>query len=100
MHIRPVMATLAFLAACNSDDLVSARATPDRMLSLSVGQELDLTLQTVGPGEYISPPAISSAAVHFLDVSLVSPAVPAGPTQRFRFRAEAPGQAVLTFQHT
>lgn len=57
-------------------------------------------LQTVGPGEYESPPSVSSPALRFLDESLVSPSVPAGPTQLFRFRAEARGTAVVTFYDT
>jgi hypothetical protein len=43
---------------------------------------------------------VSSAAVRFLDVRLVTPAVPAGPTQRFRFEAVGPGLAVIVFHHT
>lgn len=99
MRIGGTVTGLMFLAGC-SDDLVSATGAPDRSLSLAVGQTLDLTLQTVGPGEYTSPPLISSNSVRFLEVSLVTPAVPAGPTQRFRFRAEAPGHAVITFHHS
>jgi hypothetical protein len=67
---------------------------------VSVGEELSITLQTIGPGEYQSPPAVSSSAVRFLDVAYVSPSVPAGPTQRFRFKAEAPGHAIVTFRHS
>ena len=90
----------AMLPGCGSDNLVSANGGPDRTLSLAVGQELALTFQSIGPGEYASPPAISSPAVEFRDVALVTPAVPAGVTQRFRFRAVAPGQAVIRFEHT
>jgi hypothetical protein len=38
--------------------------------------------------------------VRFLEVRLVTPAVPAGPTQRFRFVAVRPGQAIIVFHHT
>ena len=73
---------------------------PSHSLSISAGRELDVTLGTVGPGEYASPPTISSSAIQFLDVEEVGPAVPAGPRQRFRFRAVAAGDAVITFHHT
>jgi hypothetical protein len=43
---------------------------------------------------------VSSGAVRFLDVSLVSPYVPAGPTQRFRFDARTRGKSIIVFQHT
>ena len=67
---------------------------------MPAGTEFTVTLQTIGPGEYSSPPSVSSAAVHFHDVSLVSPYVPAGPTQQFRFAAMMPGKAIVVFQHT
>ena len=97
---RHLAVGLALALGCRSDDLVTANGAPDRSMSVAPGQHLELTLQSIGPGEYISPPAISSPAVQFIDVGLVTPAVPAGITQRFRFRALAPGQAVVTFQHT
>ena len=95
---------VAILAACacgGKDPLsVSIDGATSRSLTVPAGTQFTVTLQTIGPGEYASPPAISSGAVRFLDVSLVSPYVPAGPTQRFRFAATAPGTAIIAFQHT
>ena len=79
---------------------VEENGAPSHTLTVKAGRELELTLQTVGPGEYASPPSLSSGAVRFLDVQLVTPAVPAGPTQRFRFEAVQPGDAVIVFHHT
>jgi len=62
-----------------------------------VGDEVDITLQTIGPGEYATP-QLSSPAVRFLGMTYVSPALPAGPTQLFRFQAEAPGQTSISIQ--
>jgi hypothetical protein len=73
---------------------------PSHTLSIKAGRELQLTLQTIGAGVYASPPTVSSPAIRFLDVSLVTPATPAGPTQQFRFEAVAPGTAVIVFHHT
>jgi len=90
---------LTFLAGCGPEPL-SLRSSNGQTLNLAVGQELDLTVQTIGPGEYVSPPSISSPALRFLDATLVAPYVPAGPTQLFRFKATTPGQAIVVIQHS
>jgi hypothetical protein len=68
--------------------------------AMSRGTTFSVVLQTIGPGEYASPPAISSDAVRFIGVSEDGPSVPAGPTQTFRFVAANAGQAVIVFQNT
>lgn len=87
------------LLGCGTDPL-AVDYEPSHSLTISSGRELDVTLGTAGPGEYASPPTVSSAAIRFLDVQSVLPAVPAGAQQRFRFTAVAPGEAVITFHHT
>src|SRR5512138_167157 len=84
------------LAGCGQGPF-EANGIPSQSLSIKAGRELDLTLQTIGPGEYASPPSVSSDVLRFLDVRLVTPPVPAGVTQRFRFEAVAPGRAVIVF---
>lgn len=65
------------------------------------GQEVRIRLQTIGPGEYVSPPFVSGAAVRFTGMAdVLDFAVPAGATQEFRFRAVAYGRAVVTFVNT
>ena len=90
-----------FGQACRSDP-ASAGGTPTRgeTLRAPAGQELVITLQTVGSGAYDSLPHISSSAIHFIEASFVPPHVPAGPTQRFRFQAATPGKAIIRFQHS
>lgn len=78
---------------------LEANGVPSQTLSIKAGRELELTLYTTGPGEYASPPLVSSPAVRFLDVRLGVPN-PAGPIQRFRSEAVRPGVAVIVFQHT
>lgn len=85
------------LAGCSQGPL-ETNGSPSHTISIKAGRELELTLQTIGPGEYVSPPRVSSAAVRFLDVRQGTP-VPAGATQLFRFEAVAPGVAVIVFQH-
>src|SRR5438067_8269529 len=78
---------------------VSIVSKTSQSISLHVGDELTVTLQGIGPGEYLSPPSVSSPAVRFLDVSQASVVVPAGPTEIFRFQAVAKGQAIVVFRH-
>ena len=87
------------VSSCGQGSL-EANGLPSHSISIKAGRTLELTLQAIGPGEYASPPSVSSPAVRWRDVELVTPAVPAGPTQRFRFEAMAPGQAVIQFHHT
>ena len=98
IQLRGLIVALG-LVGCGQGPL-EANGVPSQTLTIKAGRELELTLQTIGPGEYASPPLVSSAAVRFLDVWLVAPNVPAGPTQRFRFEAVRPGVAVIVFQHT
>lgn len=88
---------LIFATACHADDI--AAIGPGRHLELSVGDRFDVLLRAAALGSYIAPPTISMPAVEFLEATLVdeSPVPPGGPLQRFRFRATAPGTAVITF---
>jgi hypothetical protein len=63
-----------------------------------VGQELAITLRSIGPSIY-SDPKISSAAVVYLGTSDDLLQTPGGPTQQFRFRASAPGLAIFSYDH-
>jgi hypothetical protein len=97
----PILA-LVFLAACGGDSPagLSFRGNTSRTVTVPAGTEFSVTLQTIGPGEYSSPPTISSSSVQFRDVAQTEFAVPAGPTQRFRFFATGAGDAVIRFTHT
>ena len=100
-RLVPIL-TILIASACGGKNPVSVSVTGSTSQSLTVpaGTPFSVTLQTIGPGEYGSPPTVSSEAVHFLDVSQVIPIVPAGPTQRFRFDATTRGKAIIVFQHT
>ncbi|MFN2601310.1 MAG: hypothetical protein ABR582_00995 [Gemmatimonadaceae bacterium] len=90
------------VSACNGTDMVSVSVTGNTSQTVAVpaATEFTVTLETVGPGEYISPPKISSSSVRFLDAAVVPPYTPAGPRQRFRFLATTPGKAIIVFQHS
>ena len=86
---------------CHADDIVALQASErNRRVAAAVGDRIEITLQTIGSGEYASPPTISSPAVAFLNVVGCGEPVPAGATQCFHFRAAARGQAVITFTHS
>jgi hypothetical protein len=93
---------VALLAACGGGNPVGISITgrTSRTFTVPAGFQFSVTLQTIGPGEYSSPPALSSSAVQFRDMADVCPCVPAGPTQRFRFLAVGPGSTIVRFTHT
>ena len=71
-----------------------------RVLSVGLDDEIDVTLQTIGPGQYDEHPSVSSPAVAFSKVSILMPANPGGPRQLFQFRAVTAGHAVISLSHT
>ena len=87
------------LAACGRN-AVTGPFVDDRSQTVlaAVDQEVNVTLGNVGGPVYGEPPHISSAALLYLDVSAVPPYTPGGVRQRFRFRAAAPGVAIITFR--
>ena len=101
VRVVPILAILA-AAACGGTNPVSVSITGSNSQSFAVpaGLEFTVTLQNIGPGEFSSPPSVSSGAVQFLDVSIVGPNIPAGPKQQFRFNAATRGTAIVAFQNT
>jgi hypothetical protein len=93
----------ALLIACRGNPVaprVSVVGRTNQTIPVRVGDDLTVTLQSIGPGGFVSPPSVSSSAVRFLDVSDVPPFVPAGPTEMFRFEAVERGQAIIVFRHS
>jgi hypothetical protein len=77
-----------FLNGGNNGQTVTAR----------VGQAIQLTLQTIGPGQYGSP-KISSAAIQFEGAEFAKLQNPGGPRQIYRFRACSEGEARVNIPH-
>ena len=98
--VRIPIIAFVFLAACGGDNPVALTGSESRTVVIPAGTPFSVTLGTVGPGAYSSPPTVSSSAVLFVDESEVGPSTPAGPRQRFRFVAVSRGDAVITFTHT
>jgi hypothetical protein len=82
------------------DRMLTIRNTADQRIRIDVGQELDLTLLTVGAGQYMAPPSISSRALRFLDAQTVPRRLTSGSEQLFRFQGTSPGIVVVTIQHS
>jgi hypothetical protein len=99
---RLIAVALMTVAGCGAATPTSVILTGSgsRSYSVDTGTDFTITLQTIGPGAYESPPAVSSSIVRFLDVSQAAFAVPAGPTQLFRFHGVSSGQAIIVFSHS
>jgi hypothetical protein len=98
LRLAPLGLVALMMAACATKDPTGLSAAPGRTFSVTVGQTLALRLQNVGPGQYVDPPQLSTAAVRFVSVSQVGPSVPAGITQLFRFQGVTAGRAIVSFQ--
>ena len=68
-------------------------------VAVAWGDTVDITLQTIGPGEY-GTPELSSPAIHFEKMLPARVILPAGPTQIYQFVARAPGMAVISIPHS
>lgn len=96
-RLLPMLALL-LLAACGAESVLGVADGRSQTIVAAVGQEIDVTLGSVGPASFVSPPAISSGVLAFLRSDVVSPVNPGGETQRFRFRAMRRGEAIVRFQ--
>jgi hypothetical protein len=67
-------------------------------VAATVGQSIQITLLTIGPGQY-GAPQISSSAIRFEGVEFAKLQIPAGPTQVYRFRAASDGEAQIKIPH-
>ncbi len=94
-----LVVTALSLARCGSDAPTTPSGTYGETFAVRPGQELEIRLQNIGPGEYRVPPAISSPSVRYQGVTFGDP-VPAGLTQLFYFQAVKVGRALVTFRHS
>ena len=98
--VRCLAAILA--VGCASDPIVSVGGdVVSRRIDARRGELIDIRLWGGALGTFASPPAVSTPAVEFVDVSVEigSSGIvrPGGPTQRFRFRALSSGSAIVIF---
>jgi hypothetical protein len=80
-------------ARINLDDSSNGHA-----ISVTPGDRIDVTLQTIGPGRYETPTV--SGSIRFLGESDAGLQNPGGPRQLFRFEAVTVGRGEITIPHT
>ena len=97
--LREWIAVAAFFGAgCGLDPVVVNNAHNGRSVEVVSGQELQILLQTIGPGQY-GEPSISTGAVRFVGMSLPEAQNPGGPRQLYTFSAVRVGFATITIVH-
>jgi hypothetical protein len=100
---------LIFHGKGSAQNAASQSSVPGHVLSLdnrnsgqrvtaAVGQPIQITLQTIGPGQYVSP-QISSPAIRFVSAGFAEKPNPGGPRQIYRFRAGSEGEAHISIPH-
>jgi hypothetical protein len=90
---------MILVVGCHGAGPLEVTGSPSTMWTVRNGEELRITMPTVGPGQYDSPPSISGSAVTFVDMTVISNQSPGGLSQLFRFTAVASGQALITFHN-
>ena len=68
-------------------------------VNAEIGQLLEVTLHTVGPGAYESP-STSTPVLLFLGENNPKQQNPGGPTQVYELRAESGGAVTVTIPHS
>jgi hypothetical protein len=100
MGTAAAVGAMLLALGCESPDTRVSLTNADngRSVAVLVGDELEITLQTIGPGEY-GTPVLSSRSIRFLGVSSPGPQNPGGPRQLFRFEAVTAGRAEIAIPH-
>lgn len=95
------VAILLFAVCCrpSSDRISLDNSSNGRTVTVAPGDKIDITLQTIGPGQYETP-TVSSGSIRFLGESSAGVPNPGGPRQLFRFEAVTVGRADITIPHT
>ena len=79
--------------------LFLTNANDGQRVAAAAGQQIEISLATVGPGSY-GDPRVSSAAVRFRNVAWPKSQTPGGPTQIYIFQAAAEGEAEIRIPHS
>ena len=89
----------AFAASVEREALSLDIRDNGQRVAARVGQQIEITLGTIGPGHY-GDPQVSSPAIRYENVALAWPPTPGGPTQIYVFEAAAEGEARVEIRHT
>ena len=96
--VTVLASVLSFGCYSDPEPAELTRDDDGRFVGLAFHQEVRLTLQTIGPGQF-GEPSISSSSVSFEGMSFPQAQNPGGPTQLYRFRTVADGTAIVTIPH-
>jgi len=79
--------------------LFLTNANDGQRVAAVVGQRIEISLATIGPGSY-GDPIVSSAAIRFRNVAWPKSQAPGGPTQIYIFQGAAEGEAEVRIPHS
>jgi hypothetical protein len=79
--------------------LFLTNANDGQRVAAVVGQRIEISLATIGPGKY-EDPIVSSAAIRFRNVAWPKSQTPGGPTQVYIFEATAEGEVEIRIPHS
>jgi hypothetical protein len=79
--------------------LFFTNANEGQRVTAVVGQRIEISLATIGPGSY-GDPFVSSAAIRFRNVAWPKSQTPGGPTQIYIFQGAAEGEAEIRIPHS
>jgi hypothetical protein len=85
--------------SANQQDLFLTNSNDGQRVAAVVGQRIEISLATIGPGSYEAP-EISSATIRFMNVAWPKCQTPGGPTQIYIFQATAEGEAEIRIPHS
>jgi hypothetical protein len=94
-------AALASILGCGSHAHQTISVTNDdsgRTVVADVGDRIEVTLQTIGPGQF-GTPILSTNSVAFLGEFAAAPANPGGARQLYRFEAVSAGRTYIAIPH-
>jgi hypothetical protein len=99
-HVVAAVALALMAASCHSggERIRLDNSSNGHTISAAPGDEIEITLQTIGPGQYLMP----TVAGPILSLGEFPAAVqnPGGPTQIFRFQAVTVGRGEVFIPHT
>jgi hypothetical protein len=79
--------------------LFLTNANDGQRVAAAVGQQIEISLATIGPGSY-GDPIVSSAAIRFRNVAWPNRKPRGGPTQIYIFQATAEGEAEIRIPYS
>ena len=98
LHVVSIAQTAARQSSAEPPVLYLHGGNNAQQVNAQVGQTIQITLQTIGPGQYGSP-TISSTVIQFEGAAFAKMQNPGGPKQVYRFRARAQGEARIDIPH-